>query len=61
MDYSNSLKALGQLLGSRRNCLQPEMIGITDVLRRRTPGLRREEVAYMAAVLQKCLTITIGR
>ena len=49
---SNSAKALGQFLKSRRERLQPEQAGITDVSgRRRTPGLRREEVAYLANVV----------
>ncbi|MGG6314478.1 helix-turn-helix transcriptional regulator [Paenibacillus macerans] len=50
MNSNNSSKALGQFLKSRRERLQPEMVGITDISRRRTPGLRREEVAYMANV-----------
>ncbi|MDR1510588.1 MAG: helix-turn-helix transcriptional regulator [Synergistaceae bacterium] len=50
MSNDNSSKALGQFLKSRRERLQPEKVGITDVSRRRTPGLRREEVAYMANI-----------
>ncbi len=50
MNNSNSAKALGQFLKSRRERLQPEKVGITDTSRRRTPGLRREEVAYMANI-----------
>lgn len=50
MNNSNSSKALGQFLKSRRERLQPEKVGIIDTSRRRTPGLRREEVAYMANV-----------
>ncbi len=50
MNNNDSSKALGQFLKSRRERLQPEQVGITDTSRRRTPGLRREEVAYMANV-----------
>jgi transcriptional regulator with XRE-family HTH domain len=50
MSDNNSSKALGQFLKSRRERLLPEKIGITDTSRRRTPGLRREEVAYMANI-----------
>ena len=46
----NHQKALGQFLKSRRKRLQPEKVGITDTSRRRTPGLRREEVAYRAHI-----------
>jgi transcriptional regulator with XRE-family HTH domain len=50
MSDNNPSKALGQFLKSRRERLQPEKFGITDTSRRRTPGLRREEVAYMANI-----------
>ncbi|MCB5238636.1 helix-turn-helix transcriptional regulator [Niallia circulans] len=50
MNNSNSSKALGQFLKSRRERLQPEKVGIKDISRRRTPGLRREEVAYLANI-----------
>ncbi|AEI40923.1 helix-turn-helix transcriptional regulator [Paenibacillus mucilaginosus] len=44
-------KLLGDFLKSRRERLQPEQAGITGSFgRRRTPGLRREEVAYLAGV-----------
>ncbi|SEU09248.1 helix-turn-helix transcriptional regulator [Paenibacillus sp. NFR01] len=43
--------ALGDFIKSRRYRLQPEKAGIKPFLgRRRTPGLRREEVAYLANV-----------
>jgi hypothetical protein len=42
-------KALGQFLASRRARLQPTDLGLTAG-RRRTPGLRREEVAVLAGV-----------
>jgi transcriptional regulator with XRE-family HTH domain len=42
--------ALADLLRSRREALSPERAGIAAVGRRRTPGLRREEVAQLAGV-----------
>jgi transcriptional regulator with XRE-family HTH domain len=42
--------ALADLLRSRREALGPEQAGIAAVGRRRTPGLRREEVAQLAGV-----------
>lgn len=45
----HSSSALGEFIRSRRERLQPEEAGIQRVPgRRRTPGLRREEVAYLA-------------
>ena len=41
---------LGDFLRSRRERLSPESIGINDKRRRRTPGLRREEVAERAGI-----------
>lgn len=41
---------LGQLLRSRRERLRPCDVGLPDGSRRRTPGLRREEVARLANV-----------
>src|SRR4051794_25505343 len=42
---------LGNFLRARRLKLQPEVVGIKPHLgRRRTPGLRREEVAERAAI-----------
>jgi transcriptional regulator with XRE-family HTH domain len=40
--------ALGQLLRSRRERLAPGDVGLPPGSRRRTPGLRREEVALLA-------------
>lgn len=43
--------SLGQFLKSRRERIQPTTAGISTLPgRRRTPGLRREEVAYLANV-----------
>ena len=47
----NKFKTLGEYLKSRRNRLQPEAAGIRNSYsQRRTPGLRREEVAVLAGV-----------
>ncbi|MFD3308642.1 helix-turn-helix transcriptional regulator [Streptomyces sp. NPDC058694] len=42
--------SLGVFLRSRRERLDPADIGLTSPTRRRTPGLRREEVAHRADV-----------
>lgn len=41
---------LGNFLRSRREKLTPKAVGLTDGRRRRTPGLRREEVAELAGI-----------
>ena len=41
---------LGAFLRSRRERLRPEQVGLRPTRRRRTPGLRREEVAQLAGV-----------
>lgn len=41
---------LGQLLRSRRDRLSPADVGLPEGTRRRTRGLRREEVAQLAAI-----------
>lgn len=49
MKTYRSSAALGEFIRSRRQRLQPEDSGIAPLPgRRRTPGLRREEVAYLA-------------
>lgn len=40
----------GDFLRSRRQRLTPSEVGLSDGFRRRTPGLRREEVAMLAGV-----------
>lgn len=48
---SSRFKVLGDYLRSRRNRLQPEQAGLSGSYnQRRTPGLRREEVALLAGV-----------
>jgi len=44
------LAEFGEFLTSRRARLQPAEVGLPDGTRRRTPGLRREEVAQLAGV-----------
>lgn len=48
----NSLQqqSLGEFLRAIRERLTPEQVGLPPIGRRRTPGLRREEVAYLANV-----------
>ena len=41
---------LADFLRSRRASLQPQDVGLPNGGRRRTPGLRREEVAQLAGV-----------
>ena len=43
-------RELGDLLRSRRERLAPAEVGLPAGTRRRTPGLRREEVAMLAAI-----------
>lgn len=42
--------ALGEFLRNRRQALDPEDVGLVPRLRRRTPGLRREDVAELCAM-----------
>ena len=44
------LTELGQFLKSRRAMLAPENVGLAPTRRRRTPGLRREEIADAAGI-----------
>jgi transcriptional regulator with XRE-family HTH domain len=43
-------RELGAFLRSRRERIQPSDVGVATLRRRRTPGLRREEVAQLAGV-----------
>lgn len=47
---SNRYKELGAFLKTRRAKIMPSQVGLSSVSRRRTPGLRREEVAQLAGV-----------
>lgn len=50
MEENSSRMALGEFLRSRRERLAPEEAGLVSYGRRRTPGLRREEVAQLAHI-----------
>jgi transcriptional regulator with XRE-family HTH domain len=50
MDKKKRLKELSSFLKTRRSRISPEQVGLTQGARRRTPGLRREEVAQLAGV-----------
>jgi len=43
-------QALGSFLKARRQQVKPADVGLPEGIRRRTPGLRREEVAMLAGV-----------
>jgi transcriptional regulator with XRE-family HTH domain len=43
-------RELGEFLRSHREQLTPAMVGLAPGVRRRTPGLRREEIAQLAGV-----------
>jgi transcriptional regulator with XRE-family HTH domain len=48
--HAVGVTTLGEFLRARRDQLQPSDVGLPDNGRRRTPGLRREEVATLAGV-----------
>ncbi|MFC4799323.1 helix-turn-helix transcriptional regulator [Neobacillus sp. GCM10023253] len=50
MNPENRLQALSEFLKAKRSKLLPQMVGLPSGSRRRTPGLRREEVAQIAGV-----------
>ncbi|WP_340023198.1 helix-turn-helix transcriptional regulator [Paenibacillus sp. FSL K6-1096] len=50
MSSENRLQALSEFLKSRRAAITPASAGLPEGSRRRTPGLRREEVAQLAGV-----------
>ncbi|WJV38575.1 helix-turn-helix domain-containing protein [Raoultella terrigena] len=47
---SSRLREFGNFLRSRRARLSPDQVGLPDGFRRRTPGLRREEVAQLGDI-----------
>jgi transcriptional regulator with XRE-family HTH domain len=49
-DSTARRRQAGEFLRSRRERLSPADVGLPDGFRRRTPGLRREEVALLAGV-----------
>ncbi|MGG2094501.1 helix-turn-helix transcriptional regulator [Bacillus sp. S13(2024)] len=50
MNNKTRLEALSTFLKAKRAQIKPESIGLPAGIRRRTPGLRREEVAQLAGV-----------
>ncbi|MFR9800522.1 helix-turn-helix domain-containing protein [Streptomyces sp. MS06] len=54
---SGRARELGDLLRSRRARLQPSDVGLPPGARRRTRGLRREEVAQLAAISPTYYTV----
>ncbi|MBO0457594.1 helix-turn-helix domain-containing protein [Enterococcus hulanensis] len=50
MDELTNEKSIGAFLTSARKRIQPEMVGLKPTGRRRTAGLRREEVAEIANI-----------
>jgi len=50
MDKKQRLNELSSFLKARRARISPRQVGLTEGVRRRTPGLRREEVAQLAGV-----------
>jgi transcriptional regulator with XRE-family HTH domain len=50
MDMQQRRKELSAFLKQRRDRIPPEAVGLPKGTRRRTPGLRREEVAQLAGV-----------
>src|ERR1700722_12621610 len=49
-EAANRRQELAGFLRSRRERIAPEQVGLPPASRRRTPGLRREEVAILAGV-----------
>lgn len=50
MNDKTRLEALSTFLKAKRAQIKPETVGLPAGTRRRTPGLRREEVAQLAGV-----------
>src|SRR5579862_9413905 len=50
MQAAERRKALAEFLRTRRAKVLPEQVGLPAGFRRRTPGLRREEVAQLAHI-----------
>jgi transcriptional regulator with XRE-family HTH domain len=50
MNHQTRLQALSAFLKGQRAKILPESVGLSSGTRRRTPGLRREEVAQLAGV-----------
>ena len=52
MNQESRRQMLGGFLCQCRGRLQPKDVGLPSTKRRRTPGLRREEVAVLAGISQ---------
>ncbi|MDU5336644.1 helix-turn-helix transcriptional regulator [Enterococcus sp.] len=50
MNELTTTKSIGAFLASARKRITPETVGLPNTRRRRTPGLRREEVAELANI-----------
>ena len=50
MDNDERRKEIGDFLRKKRKQIQPTDVGLRPGSRRRTPGLRREEVALLAGI-----------
>ncbi|WP_445487275.1 helix-turn-helix transcriptional regulator [Niallia sp. 03133] len=50
MNQEGRLHALSEFLKTKRSKITPQMVGLPVGIRRRTPGLRREEVAQLSGV-----------
>ena len=50
MPAASRTALLGEFLRARREALQPQVLGLPQRTRRRTPGLRREEVAQLCGI-----------
>jgi transcriptional regulator with XRE-family HTH domain len=50
VDGVDSTNALGEYLRARRQALSPHQAGFPEAGRRRTPGLRREELAVLSGI-----------
>src|SRR5437868_7600258 len=68
MDDEERLLELAQFLRTRRERIGPADAGLAPGRRRRTPGLRREEVAHLSGVsvtwytwLEQARAITVSR
>jgi transcriptional regulator with XRE-family HTH domain len=49
-------KKLGEFIRAHRECIKPEEVGFSNGGRRRTPGLRRDELAQLCGVSSTWLT-----
>src|ERR1041385_1492901 len=50
VEQSDRRRQMGDFLRSRRERLTPDAVGLPLTGRRRTPGLRREELALLAGI-----------